>query len=104
MGLWMELQHDGLELAGYIPGWLDENDPRPAREQLDAAYGHGGGWRPMQGWKLDGKMMRISYPGDPPLRPVAMGSLRDERIFVYRHAWVMILQADGTTFEIARMD
>jgi len=88
--------------VGMIPLWLDERDPRPAREQLDAAYQHGGGWRPFKGFK----MLRdhsIKYPGDPALKPLALMKLRDEVIAVYPHAWVMILQKDGS-FEICRMD
>ena len=88
--------------VGMIPLWLDEEDPRPAREQLDAAYQHGGGWQPFKGFK----MLRdhsIEYPGDPSLKPLALMKLRDEVIAVYPHAWVMILQKDGS-HEICRMD
>ena len=89
---------------GYIPGFLSEDDERPAREQLDANYQHGGGYNPMPQWKLlDQASMKIQYPGDPPLKPVAMTVLRDEMIFVYPTAQVLILQPDGA-FIVARMD
>jgi hypothetical protein len=95
---------DGLdpEALGLLPYMLNADDPRPAREQFDASYGHGGGWQPMEGFKLlaDG---RIKYPGDPALKPIAMIRLRDETIFFYDCAWVAIHQKDGS-FEIARMD
>ena len=45
----------------------------------------------------------LHYPGDPSFSPVALMVLRDEQIFVYPYAWVMILQQDGS-YEIARMD
>ena len=88
--------------VGPIPYWLDEADPRPAKEQLDEHYQHGGGWQPFEGFKLL-KGGRIKYPGDPAHKPLAMMQLREEVIMVYPRAWVMILQKDGS-FEICRMD
>ena len=65
-------RHDAEQLIGPLPSFLDPADPRPAREQFDANYQHGGGWRPIKGftcdWKKDGT---IHYPGDPPLKPIA---------------------------------
>ena len=91
-----------IDMLGFIPLMLDEADPHPAREQLNEAYSHGGGWRPFQGFKLlpSGE---IQYPEDPPLKLLAEGKLRDETIRFYDCAWVMILQPDGS-FEICRMD
>jgi len=90
------------EVFGIIPAWLDEEDPRPAAEQIDEHYQHGGGWDPFKGFKLN-KDGSIVYPGDEPLQPLAVIKLRDELITMYPHAWVLILQTDGT-FEICRMD
>lgn len=89
------------EMLGFIPMFLNENDPRSAREQLDANYQHGGGWYPMPKWKMDGDT--IQYPGDKPLKPVAMAHLRDEIIYVYPYSWVCVVQKDGS-FEVSRMD
>jgi len=92
----------GRDLVGFIPMMLNEADPRPATEQLDTGYAHGGGWRPMKRWKvLEDKS--ISYPGDPAIVPVAKIIFRDETIYIYPHAWVMVEKASGS-FEIARMD
>jgi hypothetical protein len=93
---------DAPDLCGFIPSFLDADDPRPAREQLDSNYQHGGGWQPFEGFTMT-KGGSIKYPGDPAHRPVAVIHLRDEKILIYRYAWVAIVQKDGT-FEIARMD
>jgi len=90
------------EHLGFLPGWLDENDPRPAKEQFNQNYQHGGGWDPFEGFKLI-KNNWLTYPDDPPLRPLAQCQFRDELIVFYDHAWVMIKQADGS-FEVCRMD
>lgn len=91
------------DYLGFIPEFFNPHDPRPAREQLDTAYAHGGGWHPLSGWIFDHKTQKIKYPGDPALSPVAYAGLRNEHIYVYPHAWVAIVQEDGT-FEVARMD
>lgn len=87
---------------GLLPGMLSSTDPRPAREQLDNGYAHGGGWQPFEGFTMrpDGG---ISYPGDPVHMPLAECRLRDERVVLYDYSWVAIVQRDGS-FEIARMD
>jgi len=90
-----------MDHLGLIPSFLSEDDPRSAREQLDANYAHGGGWRPMKGFERDGMVLR--YPGDPPFKPLVMTGLREEVIVIYPHGIVMILQKDGS-FEAARMD
>jgi hypothetical protein len=86
---------------GYIPSFLSKDDPRPAKEQFNANYPFGG-WRPMQGFRLRDDNS-LSYPGDPPLRPIAETQLRDELILVYPSAWVAIIQRDRA-FEVARLD
>jgi hypothetical protein len=91
-----------MDLLGLVPAFLDERDPRPAREQIDANYQHGGGWRPMPKFKLlpDG---RLSYPGDDPLPVLAETRLRDEVIRFYDCSWLAIVQPDGS-FEVSRVD
>lgn len=93
----------GPELVGYIPGFLSLNDPRPAKEQLNENYAHGGGWRPMGGWTFNPINQCLKYPGDPALLPVARAQMREEEIIVYAHAWVAIVRQDGS-FEVARLD
>jgi len=91
------------ELMGYIPQFLLGHDPRSAAEQFNERYAHGGGWRPFDGFVLNHENGSIKYPGDPAYEPVAMIEFRDERIYIYPHAWVLILQPDGS-YEVARMD
>ncbi len=88
--------------VGLIPMWLDADDKRPAREQLNEHYAHGGGWQPFEGFVLR-KDGGIKYPGDPTHKPRAAMMLREELILVYDHGWVLIRQKDGS-FEICRMD
>lgn len=89
-----------FEMLGFIPSFLDDNDPRPAKEQFNANYV--GGWNPFPGFTMqpDGT---LSYPSDPPTRLLAETKLRDEIIRFYEYAWVAIIQPDGS-FEISRMD
>lgn len=101
--------HGTLEMLGFIPEFLDERNPAPAKEQLHHNYVHGGGWRPMKGFKFGepiaeyGGTPCLVYPGDPPIEPIAKAMLRDETIIVYNWAWVAIVQKDGS-YEVARMD
>lgn len=95
------------EHLGLIPSFLNEADPRPAREQLHEAYAHGGGWHPFYGFELqkEGAVETwwLKYPEDPPVRMLAYTTLREETICLFQFAWVAIVQKDGS-FEIARMD
>jgi hypothetical protein len=101
---WIALHPDmRAYMLGELPGMLDENDPRPVREQFHDNYRHGGGWRPFDGFKLDPHDLSLSYPGDPPMRALAMTKLRDEVIILSQYSWVTILQPDGS-FETCRMD
>jgi hypothetical protein len=97
-----------MDLLGFIPSFLNEDDPRPAREQLDEGYGFAGGWCPFAGFTMlpNGNLSFRSEPGepdDPETLPLAETKLRDETIRVYEHAWVAVIQPDGS-YEIARMD
>lgn len=91
-----------FDVVGYIPQGLSEDDDRDAVTQLDASYQHGGGWRDFPGSKLR-EDKDLSYPGDPITRRLAYATLRDEQIYVYEHAWVVVEQPDGS-FRCSRMD
>jgi hypothetical protein len=93
-----------LEHMGYIPNFLDDSDPRPAREQINERYSYGGGWSPLvpNRWMmLQGE--RLKYPDDPPLSPICELRLRDERLVLYPASIVAIIQPDGS-FEVSRLD
>jgi hypothetical protein len=95
-------------MLGYLPGFLDDRNPKPAREQIDDAYQSMGGWQPFPGLTLlpNG---HLKYPGDPDMIPIAETTLHEggpgkkETVRLYVHDWVLILQEDGT-YEIARVD
>lgn len=89
---------------GLIPSFLSVHDPRPAKEQFDQNYRHGGGWSPYPkgSWTM-AENHTIKYPGDDRMKPLASAQLRDETIFVYEMGIVAIVQKDGS-FEVARMD
>ncbi|HEX3522788.1 MAG TPA: hypothetical protein VHT52_11960 [Stellaceae bacterium] len=88
---------------GMLPDMLDENDPRSARDQLDANYRHGGGWQPFHGFSFDHENQTLHYPGDPPMHALAAMHIREEMVVLFECDWVMILQRDAS-YEIARMD
>lgn len=93
-----------LDHLGYIPTFLSEDDPRPAREQIDERYSYGGGWDPEPGRGFvmhDGDILK--FPGDPPMSPLCELHLRDERIVLYLYSVVAIIQPDGS-FEVSRLD
>jgi hypothetical protein len=90
------------DMLGFLPLMFSAADPRSAREQVDDNYAHGGGFRAFHGFTMlpNGD---LSYPGDPPARLLAETKLRDETIRLFEHAWVAIIQPDGT-WEVCRMD
>jgi hypothetical protein len=95
--------HPDYGVTGYLPMWLDENDPDSAEKQLDKHYQHGGGFKHFDGFKMDEDTFVLTYPEDPPIKPIARAEFRDEQIIFYPHAWVAIVQKDKS-FRIARMD
>jgi hypothetical protein len=105
-------QHRGFvvpDMLGFIPSFLREDDPRPAAEQIDDRYAHGGGWRNFNDdkWSFDPSTMSLTYDAqseDAELYiPLAEARLRDERILYYDLSWVAIVQPDGS-YEVARLD
>ena|SRR3990172_9240550 len=89
-------------VLGLIPEFFYANDPRPAKEQINERYAHGGGWHPLAKFTmLDSRA--IKYPGDNPMKVMAEARLGSETILVYAHGFVCILQDDGS-FEVSRLD
>lgn len=92
--------HDAV---GWLPSFLSEDDPRPAKEQFHENYSHGGGWKHFDRFNFDRNTLELSYLDDPVMLPFAKMKLRNETIYVYDHSWVLIMQEDGT-HEVSRMD
>lgn len=88
---------------GLIPEFFIESDTRPAKEQINDRYRHGGGWFDITGFTYNPDTHAIKYPGDPAMKPLAVATLHDETIYVYESGWTCVVQADGT-FAVTRMD
>lgn len=107
---WKLLDKMGVHYIGMLPYWWNATgeNPRPVTEQLNDAYAHGGGWRPLPGFVLEKGDYAHYKPrgvpsGDPPYKPLAVGEANGERVLVYDHSWVGVVKKDGT-FEMNRMD
>jgi hypothetical protein len=95
------------DILGFLPLIVMPGDPRPVREQLAERYAHGGGYRPFGHgkWRFDQDTMKLQYPGDPVMRPLAALTLPAscEMCLFYPHAQMSIVQQDGS-FEVVRVD
>lgn len=105
---------------GLIPQFLWDSDPRPAIEQIDERYAHGGGWRPMDKFLplgaynfAEGVAPKLRYPGDPPFQPYAMAVLHGEEehfgnapleVFVIYEYAICAIFRDGELYSVARLD
>lgn len=100
-----ELLHPDMtpEHLGFLPFIISPGDNRPVEEQINERYQHGGGWRPNYKWAMDPDTKAITFLGDKPLLPIARIQVNDETVYVYDHAYVAIVEADGS-YEVARMD
>lgn len=94
-------------MAGFLPWILQAVDPRPARDQLDDRYSHGGGYRPRPGFtNLEpDSPATIQYPGDPTFHEVARSSLpiTGETLILFDSSFMAIVQKDGS-WAITRVD
>jgi hypothetical protein len=102
-----------MVVEGGAVGVLDRifrnGDPRPAKEQIEDRYYHGGGYRPIPGFRLE--RGSIVYPGDPEngeddevYEPIAFTALNStELIVLYQSGFVRVSQTNGD-FDIVRMD
>lgn len=96
------------EGLGFLPSFLSEDDPRPAAEQINENYAHGGGWSPFNGFEYDPVYNRLIYPADEVdpaevYHALATAQLRNEQLYFYEGEWLAIVQPDGS-FEVSRMD
>ena len=95
--------------AGLLNMMLETEDDRPAKEQFDERYAHGGGWSSFGGdkWTIDKPLSKeavtLTYDGDEAYPELARATMRDETVILFESSWVAIIQPDAT-FEVARMD
>jgi hypothetical protein len=104
MTVWMQLDStfhpEGL---GFLTDIVLASDKRPVKEQLEDRYRHGGGFRPIHGFKMKPNKILV-FPGDPPFKPSAGAVINDEIVVFYRNCSLLaIIQKDGS-FEVTRVD
>lgn len=103
--------HNGYNLRNigpFLQMILIDADQRPAKQQINERYRHGGGWHAMKGWKLhldkhNLELTSITYPGDPPQYPLASAMLNAELVILFPHDFLAVVQPNGN-FEISRID
>lgn len=92
------------EMAGLLPLIFSTSDPRPAIEQINDRYSHGGGFTPLRKFTLNAKTFALTYPGDPPMNPIARAELSDkETLYLYPHSFILIFRP-GDAWDVCRMD
>jgi hypothetical protein len=92
------------EHLGFLPDILTDHDSRPVKQQLEDRYAHGGGWRPINGMRLDRKTMIMRFPGDPPFKPAALTQIGEEVVIFYPQCSLLaVIQPDGK-YEVCRVD
>jgi hypothetical protein len=89
------------ESLGFIPQFMHTDDPRSAKEQIDEAYQHGGGWhQSVNPWVIHETTITANGEG---YNLIATAKLRGEEIRLYEASWTAIIHEDGS-FEVARLD
>jgi hypothetical protein len=98
---------------GMLPLIFLPIDKRPAREQIEHRYAHGGGyhespgdWHLQYGMDLDGLgWAELLYPGDPALKEIARCELASrETVVLFECSFVAIIQPENLAFAVVRMD
>jgi hypothetical protein len=107
VAIWLGLHpdFDPDRHLGLLADIFRSDDPRPAKEQANDRYRHGGGWHNQPRWTFNRETKEMVFPGDAPLMPLAITILpkTKEIVALYPHDYIAIVQADGT-FEMCRMD
>ena len=94
--------------AGIVPEFLDPDNALSAKDQIDQAYAHGGGWREFDGFTLkldwaDPRNCELLYPGDPPMSAKAYCLFGEELVVLYDFDWCSVSRPSGTC-HVARLD
>lgn len=96
------------EMAGYIPFYFNEDDPRDTLEQLSEGYASTAGAPPSEFFnkkrvhkmEADGS---LKYPGDPVQRPIAKFLFREDVLYQYDCEMSSLVLANGAWF-VWRLD
>lgn len=99
------------DAVGALPLCWDASDPRGAIAQHDERQMGNGPWSNFNTGPASSRFTfhredgALRYPGDPDLLPLAWAELpiTGEKIYVYPHAWVAIVQSSGV-FSVDRRD
>ena len=104
LSIWVQLDPNfDMRGLGFLPGFLRPRDGRTVKEQLEARYAHGGGWRPIQGFTMR-RDRTLDFPDDEPFEPSAMTVIGDETVIFYAYCeLISVIQPDGS-FEVARVN
>jgi hypothetical protein len=92
-----------LNALGPVPNLLNANDVRQVHEQLNEILA--AGWNPegdKLGWQFNADES-LSYPGMPPVMPVAFAQHGLEKVYMYPAQWMVILQLDGS-YQVGRIE
>lgn len=90
--------------AGLLPVILRAEDARPAWEQLQERYAHGGGYMPVRGnWSLSVRpsgLWRLGFPGDPPYKEVSRTYLPKSRelLVLFECSFMVIVECPSASF------
>jgi hypothetical protein len=101
--IWVSLDPSfHLDRLGLLLDILSASDRRPVKEQLEDRYRHGGGWRPIQGFRM--QKNRTLLTDDASYRPAAAADVNGELVIFYKNCSLLaVIQQDGK-FEVTRVD
>lgn len=84
------------DIVGIVPTFLHYEDDRSIRAQIEDRYSHGGGWRPIEGFRVHeepDRLPKIYYPAseegkkhgeeDEWYDPLAFGMFRNVDIYAF---------------------
>lgn len=105
------VSYENLDAFGLIPDMLNPASTELMWKQIDAAYGHGGGWHDFNGFAVtkdgDGKY-HMQYPGDPAYDEIGRIRFDQQMLVMFDYGWVLwvLLDADSNMIEhkVARVD
>jgi hypothetical protein len=89
---------------GWLVDILTSDDKRPIKEQLEDRYAHGGGFRPIKGFKMNPKTLIMRFPGDRPFKPAAATTINHEKVVFYPYCSLLAIIQPNGDFDVTRVD